>query len=264
LRRVADVQAGDLDQDGDIDLAVAVFGYARGEVLWLENDGAQHFREHSLISAAGAIHVPIADFDGDGDLDLSTVISQEDEQVIAWENLGNGEFLPHVLFETLNYDLGSAGLVVDDLDQDGQPDLLLPVGDNLEYTYSYPQPYHGCYWLRNLGDWTFESKRIATFGGTYAAAAGDLDGDSDRDVVLVSMTNDWSVTAHPSIIWLENDGQNNFHPFAIANDPIFLITVDCGDWNGDGIDDIVTGGMHLFPPFERSGRITGWSCENSR
>src|SRR5207253_3421794 len=34
VRRVADVQAGDLNGDGNIDLVVAVFGYARGEVLW--------------------------------------------------------------------------------------------------------------------------------------------------------------------------------------------------------------------------------------
>jgi len=258
LRRVADVQPGDFDGDGDIDLAVAVFGYARGEVLWLENDGSQEFIEHSLHSAAGAIHVPVADFDGDGDLDIATVISQEDEQVIGFENDGTGQFEPHSLFESLNYDLGSAGLVADDLDQDGDMDLLLPVGDNLEYTHASPQPYHGCYWLENKGDWNFSEQRIATFGGTYAAAVGDLDGDNDRDVVLVSMTNDWSRKEHPSLIWLENDGRQNFSASAISNDPIHLITVDCGDWSGDGIDDIVTGGMNLFRPYERMGRVTGW------
>src|SRR5262249_30760726 len=69
VRRVADAQAGDLDGDGDLDLAIAVFGYARGEVLWLENRGQGQWRSHQLFVAAGAIHAPIADYDGDGDLD---------------------------------------------------------------------------------------------------------------------------------------------------------------------------------------------------
>jgi len=263
-RRVADVQPGDFDQDGDIDLAVAIFGYARGKVCWFENLDGQAFREHLLLHAAGAIHVPVADYDGDGDLDIATVVSQEDEQVVGFQNLGAGQFQPQVLFQTLNYDLGSAGLVRDDLDQDGDIDLLLPVGDNLEYTHAYPQPYHGCYWLENRGSWRFHVRRIATFGGTYAAAAGDPDADGDRDVVLVSMTNDWSQPEHPSLIWLKNDGRQNFSPEAIARDPIHLITVACDDATGDGVDDIVTGGMNLFQPYERMGRVSLWTRTVSR
>ena len=90
VRRVADTQAGDLDGDGDIDLAVAVFGYARGEVLWLENDGEQSFLKHTLLKAPGAIHVPLADFDDDGDLDIVAVVSQDEEEIWGFENLGSG------------------------------------------------------------------------------------------------------------------------------------------------------------------------------
>ena len=258
VRRVADVQAGDLDGDGDVDLVVAVFGYARGQVLWLENRGGGDFREHELFYAPGTIHVPLADYDSDGDLDIAAIVSQDEEELWAFENLGSGKFKPRLIFRTVNFDIGSAGLVQTDLDGDGDVDLLLPVGDNFEDAHAAPQPYHGCLWFENLGGWEFKQRRIAHFGGTYAAAAGDVDGDGDQDVVLVSMANDWDHRENPSLVWLENDGRQNFRTWQIASDPIHLVTVACGDLNGDGRADIVAGGLHAREPFDRLGRITAW------
>ena len=258
IRRVADVQVGDLDGDGDRDLVVAIFGYGHGKILWLENQGQLRFQDRLLLSAAGTIHVPLADYDQDGDLDVAAVVSQDSEQVWAFENLGGGNFSPREIYATVNFDLGSAGLVKSDLDGDGDVDLLLPTGDNLEDMYSYPQSYHGCLWLENQGGWKFETHRIAQFGGTYAAAPGDLDGDGDQDVVLVSMLNGWYQDEAPTIAWLENDGQQNFRTWGFAEGPTHLVTVACGDLNGDGRDDIVCGGLHLWKPFDRMGRITSW------
>jgi hypothetical protein len=263
VRRVADVQAADLDGDGDIDLAVAVFGYARGEVLWLENRGDGTFASHQLLSGPGAIHVPIADFDGDGDLDIATIMSQDDEELWGFENLGGGRFERRLLWRTPNFDMGSAGLVAADLDGDGDIDLLLPVGDNLEDFDAFPQPYHGCLWFENLGGWTFRSHRIADLGGTYAAAVGDLDGDGDLDVALVSMDNDWRSRGNASVVWLENQGAApagglRFRTSQVDADPIHLITVAIGDVDGDGRADIVAGGLNLRRPYHRIGGVTAW------
>lgn len=258
VRRVADCQPGDFDGDGDLDLAVAVFGYARGQVLWLENLGAGRFLDHELLAAAGTIHVPVAVVIGDGDLDIAAIVSQDDEELWGFENLGPGEFRARRLWFTINDGLGSAGLVQDDLDGDGDIDLVLPTGDNLEVMQSFPQAYHGCLWFENKGHWNFAEHRIAQFGGTYAAAVGDLDGDGDRDVVLVSMFNNWIDTRNASVVWLENDGSQQFQTWQIDSQPTHRVTVAVGDLDGDGRPDVLTGGLHLAGPFDKLGAVTAW------
>lgn len=259
VRRVADCQAGDLDGDGDLDLAVAVFGYARGQVLWLENLGDGRFLDHELLYAPGTIHVPLADYDGDGDIDIAAIVSQDEEELWGFENLGDGQFRARRLWYTVNYNLGSAGLIKDDLDGDGDIDLILPTGDNLEATHSFPVAFHGCLWFENVGGWNFTQHRISDFGGTYAAAVGDLDADGDRDVVLVSMFNNWDDHRNGSVVWLENDGRQQFSTWQIDTQPTHRITVAVGDLDGDGRNDIVSGGMHAVAgPYNRLGRITAW------
>ena len=83
IARVSDVRAGDLDGDGDMDLAVGQFGYDDGETRWIENLGYWKFKSHNLQHLSGPVNVEILDIDKDGDLDIISLVSQEWEEIYA-------------------------------------------------------------------------------------------------------------------------------------------------------------------------------------
>ncbi len=261
VRRIADIQAGDFDGDGDQDLVVAEFGHFEGSVFLLEQVKPLTFKRHNLLIGCGSIHTPVADFDGDGDLDIATVLSQDEEEVWILENDGRGQFKNHLVYHNANYELGCGGLVASDVDQDGDVDLLLPAGDNLERSIHFPLQFHGCYWIENKGSLKFETQRIGDLPGTYAVDAGDLDQDGDIDVVLVSMSNDYSNPNAASIVALINDGAQQFKPTQIDSIPIQLITCAIGDLNNDGKNDILAGALRIHPPFRHMSRISAWIQE---
>ena len=261
VARVSDVRAGDLDGDGDLDLAVAQFGYDDGETRWIENLGGWSFRSHVLQSRSGPIHAPIADLDGDGDLDVVVLVSQEWEEIYVFEGDGKGGFQPRQIFVSDNQDYGSSGMWLADLDQDGDPDVLYTNGDAFDYLPPHPWPWHGVQWLENLGDLEFRFHRIGDLGGAVNAKPADVDHDGDLDLFVTAAFNAWENPESQSIIWLENDGTMRFRRHDVANTPTHLQALDVGDFNGDGEIDVVTGGMHICAPYDRMERVVLWTSK---
>jgi hypothetical protein len=68
----------------------------------------------------------------------------------------------------------------------------------------------------------------------------------------------WEEPEAQSLVWFENDGALSFTLRDLANAPTHLIAMDIGDLDGDGWGDVVTGGMHVYPPYDRVGRVTLW------
>ncbi len=260
IARVTDVNAANLTghPDGRLDLVVGQFGYDQGEVRWMRNLGDWRFESTIVNTQSGTVHTPVADFDGDGLPDFAALISQEWEEVHLFRNQGDGGFTDQLLWGSTNEDYGSSGLVVDDLNQDGRPDLLYTNGDGFDYSVRGPRPWHGLQWLENRGDGRFDYHRIGDFPGAYAPHAADLDGDGDLDLVAVSGFADWSNEASASMMAWLNDGQQNFTPIVLAHQPTQLVTADVGDLDGDGVLEIVTGGFHAFPPYENMSAVTLW------
>ena len=244
LGRVTDVRAADLDADGDVDLAAAVFGMNEvGGILWLENRGGALYR-HNLTSLSGALGVDPVDLDGDGRLDLVSLISQEHEMVMAFRNLGGGQFEATPLWRAAHPMFGSTSLRPVDLDQDGDIDLLFTNGDAFDLQTD-PKPYHGVQWLENLGGMQFAFRDIGRLYGAVTTAVGDLDGDGDLDIVASSWINYWRDPGRHTLVWYENDGQQNFTAHGIASEPAGLTTLHLADMTGDGRPDILAGAFRM-------------------
>ncbi len=211
VARVADVRAGDLDGDGDLDLSVALFGYDQGETRWLENVGGWRFESHLLQELSGTINAEIVDVDGDGDLDIVTLVSQEWEEIYVFVNDGRGHFTPRRIFGASNEDFGSSWISLADLDADGDPDVVYSNGDAFDYATTAGRSWNGVQWLENSGDATFTYHRIADIPGASGPQAADLDGDGDLDIAVVSAYNNWADPSAQSLVVLEHDQPRRLH-----------------------------------------------------
>ncbi len=258
IARVTDVRGADFDGDGDTDLVAGQFGYDDGEIRWIENLGGGKFRSHILLRLSGTIHTPVADVDGDGDLDFIALVSQEWEEIYLFENDGKGRFRTHLIYGSTNEDFGSSGIDLVDLDRDGDLDVLYTNGDAFDYIPPRPRPWHGLQWLENKGELKFVFHRIGDFAGASVARAADFDHDGDLDIVVCSAYNFWERPDAQSLVWFQNDGKMQFVRRNLARSPTHLIALAVGDVDGDGWMDVVTGGMHVYPPYDREGRITLW------
>lgn len=79
------VYAADLDNDGDMDILIAVVETFGGEILWFENlDGLGNFSEKKTITTEvkSPRSVIAADIDNDGDMDV--ISSSQNDNKIAW------------------------------------------------------------------------------------------------------------------------------------------------------------------------------------
>lgn len=258
IARVTDVRAGDFNRDGKLDLAVGQFGYDQGEVRWMENLGNWEFKSRILLSLSGAIHVCVADFNGDGTPDIAALISQQWEEIYLFENDGRGNFTNKIIFGSTNEDYGSSGMSLCDLNRDGRPDLLYANGDGFAYADPGERPWHGVQWLENRGNGFFKFHRIANMAGAYSPVGIDLEGDGDTDLVCTSGFNDWTKPKAAALIAFVNDGRMNFTPHVLAYKPIQQIACDARDMDGSGVPSIVTVGFYSYPPFDNMSRITLW------
>ena len=251
--RVADTRAADLDGDGDLDLIVAEFGWRRsGRLYWLENDGGDRLRPkltpHELDHRAGAIDAIPLDFNGDGRLDIVTVMSQHYEEVVLHLNEGGGVFTPKVISPAHDPAFGSSGIELVDLDRDGDLDVVYSNGDTFDS--KLVKPYHGIQWLENRGEFPFVEHRIADLAGAYRAVTGDLDRDGDLDIVAGAflprqLLGNTDLRNLDSLVVLEQTAPGKFSRHRVLAGDFAYASLALDDLNGDGFPEIVLGVFQL-------------------
>jgi hypothetical protein len=248
--RVADVQAAKFTGSGKLDLVVAEFGWREvGSVLLLENRtedwSKPAFVPRVLDDRHGAIHVPVADLDGDGRPDFVALISQEHETVVAFLNEGGGRFRKEVIYAAPHPAYGSSGIQLVDLDGDGKLDVLYTNGDVLDKPFVL-KPYHGVHWLQNRGRYPFTPHRLAEMPGAMRAVAVDVDGDGDLDVIAVSYlpAEEFSrrdELALDAVLLLEQTSRGTFVRRPLETKSCDHFTCAAGDLTGDGRPSLVVG-----------------------
>jgi len=222
---------GDVDGDGDLDLAFA-------------NEGQQN-RIYENLSPASGTSAPLAqtsthfsartkksmalawgDWDGDGDLDL--IVANKEQTEYLYENTGNS---PSLDWESSSA-WSSAGLALGDVDGDGDLDLAVANSDSAEPDLVF---------LNNGG--TFSSNADWTGGNTasQAVAWGDVDGDGDLDLAV-------AVANGPNLLY-ENLGGTATTVIPLDTQPSLWQSLDTndsrslawGDYDGDGDLDLAVG-----------------------
>lgn len=266
------IAAGDVDGDGDFDLAVQD---ERTAAIWT-NDGSGRFTVAAGIppmpSVARAFE--FVDLDGDSDLDLVAGLDGLLDRPSVFANDGRGVFVSRIS------DLRPGTvrrITTSDVDRDGDQDLLLTsfgpsalrlaINDGTGHLFE-PEPLpHLLFpldvafgeWsgdpfpdvvalqsagntaaisvLANRGDGSFaESNRLTVDAGAERVLAFDMDGDGRDDLVALAQTG-------MEIRWGASAGTL---PAVGPLGGLYGVTVTAGDFDGDGLMDVAIRDQVLF------------------
>lgn len=205
---------GDLDGDGDLDLYVPQYvdwswdNHPRctirqdahrevcppkefsglDDMIW-RNEGDGRFTivgpEAGLRAGGKGLGAVVGDVDGDGDMDI--YVANDTTNNFLYRNDGTGHFeergiIAGVAGDDAGVNTGSMGVVLEDLNHDGRPDLWVT---NFERELFAFYRNDG----QNLFSFLSRTAGLADLGGLYVGFGTvlvDYDGDGDRDIVVAN------------------------------------------------------------------------------
>jgi len=210
--RTREVNAADMDNDGDLDIIVAVEWGAK--ISWFRNGDWQE-TVISTDNQLGVISVHAADINRDGIMDVISSSNGDGNQV-SWYNGANNWERTVLLSGPRSYSAYPA-----DMDGDGDMDIL-----NVATTSNTIS------WFENGNNWA--EKIITTAISGYAkVSAVDFDYDGDLDVLSTSPDDN-------SISWYENG--NNWNETIITSNSQGAQVAIASDIDNDGDVEVISAG----------------------
>ena len=243
----ARADTSDIDNDGDLDILVAVMGQLFptndkiGSVVILENDGRGGFTAHTILERVARVtDVRAADFNGDGRPDLVVGQFGYDDGETRWlENLGHWQFRSHML-QSLS---GVIHAIPVDIDKDGDSDFVSLVSQEWEEIYLF----------ENDGRGNFKSHLIWGSANEDYGSSGmrvtDMNRDGRMDILFTNGDAFDYLPPRPrpwhSVQWLQNMGGFRFEHRPIGKFEGASAAV-AADVDGDGDLDVVAASCYNF------------------
>lgn len=223
------IAVGDLNGDGKLDLAISNFGQSSilgnfpgntVSILLGNGDGTFTAAAGSPVTVGNTpTAVVLADFNGDGRLDLA-VANSTDQSVSILAGNGDGTFTTVSSVPATN----AFALAAGDFNADGRLDLAVSNSGTSFITI-----------LLGNGDGTLTAAPSPAATSGYAIAAADLNGDGKLDLAV-------SYRAGLPVSILLGDGDGTFSAVSACCGTFFEQTITnnmaVGDFNGDGKLDL--------------------------
>jgi hypothetical protein len=242
---------GDVDGDGHVDLVHGPARKAPGSPHIFLGDDAGHWRRWDEARFPPAPYdygdAEVADFDGDGRLDLAFGFHLLGAFVLAQRD--DGEFVPWnegIALRTdkdAQIDFSGREVVATDWNGDGLPDVVVlsegPASMPREAGEEMKQSPSGVRVYVNRGDGTWRAAdstyQDRSFGDVVEIA--DLDGDGVRDMV----TGSRAIGYHELVKLGKQDGGWRAAALDTLPEQSLVWSLAAGDFDGDGLADLAVG-----------------------